>query len=290
MENQRAFSLIGIPDHEAIMNLNGRIGAAKGPEAFRRIFMNLKSQESPLEALRDDVDASPLGFDIKQNHLVASQFISKRQTKGHFTIVVGGGHDHGFSHLHGVHSSFKAQAKKSFQLGCINIDAHLDVRPSQPKITSGSPFYMALESKVLLPKNLIEFGIQRQCNAKELWDYVKQNKIPVLLFEDMYKKNNAVSAFQQSLKSLSERCDAIVVSLDLDALAQAYAPGVSAPQAEGFTSMEILEMMRIAGNHPKVASLGIFELNPLMDNDEQTARVAAHAAFHFSVHALKRKK
>ena len=71
------------------------------------------------------------------------------------------------------------------------------------------------------------------------------------------------------------------MSLDLDSLACAFSPGVSAPQSEGFVSSEILEMMEIAGKEPKVISLGIFELNPEHDRDELSARLAATASYHF---------
>jgi formiminoglutamase len=73
----------------------------------------------------------------------------------------------------------------------------------------------------------------------------------------------------------------IVVSLDLDAASLAFAPGVSAPQAEGFSSNDIIEMMEEAGRQEKVQSLGIFELCPPHDIDEHTARLAATAAWHF---------
>ncbi|MGZ3688347.1 MAG: arginase family protein, partial [Bdellovibrionota bacterium] len=69
--------------------------------------------------------------------------------------------------------------------------------------------------------------------------------------------------------------------LDLDAAAEAVAPGVSAPQPEGFSGGEILEMCELAGAAKKVVSLGIFELNPSHDRDDQTARLAAASAYHF---------
>lgn len=90
------------------------------------------------------------------------------------------------------------------------------------------------------------------------------------------------------MKKLRTRCDAIVISLDLDAASAADAPGTSAPQSEGFSASEIVEMMEIAGADKKVVSLGIFELNPMLDIDERTARLGATAAYHFISRALRR--
>ncbi len=77
------------------------------------------------------------------------------------------------------------------------------------------------------------------------------------------------------------------MSLDLDALASAYAPGVSAPQSEGFTAMDVMEMMEFAGGQKKCISLGIFELNPEHDSDRRTAQLAATLAYHWAAVKLE---
>jgi arginase family enzyme len=79
------------------------------------------------------------------------------------------------------------------------------------------------------------------------------------------------------------------VSLDLDSIASAHAPGVSAPQPQGLTASEAIEMMEISGADPKVASLGIFELNPEHDADGATSRLAAECVYYFVEAALTRR-
>jgi arginase family enzyme len=160
------------------------------------------------------------------------------------------------------------------------VDAHLDVRKPAPLITSGSPFYLAIEAGVVEPSKFVEFGIQSHCNDASLWDYVESRQVEVVSFTAL-RNGKAAQAFEWALKKLAQSCDAVVLSLDIDAAAQAFAPGVSAPQAEGFTSSDILEIAEIAGRHEKCVSLGIFELNPEHDLDDRTARLAATAAFHF---------
>ncbi len=274
--NQSKWCIVGIADHQGVMNVGGRIGSADGPAAFRKIFYRLKGSVPVIKNLADDRDVSGLSTDVEKNHRQAADVISAAHGKYRRTVVVGGGHDHGFSHLLGIQESMK----KKTRLGCINIDAHLDCRKPSPQITSGSPFYLALEKKVIDPARLIEFGIQSHCNGPELWEYVEKKKIPVVPFSRL-RSGKAVAAFSAALKKLRKHCDAVVVSLDLDAVLEASAPGVSAPQAEGFFPDEIMQMMEIAGADRKVVSLGIFELNPLHDIGERTARLAATAAYHF---------
>jgi formimidoylglutamase len=268
------WSLIGIPDHAGIANVGGRIGAALGPKAFRQVLTRMKGK-SPVQQTCLDLGDVSLSSQILETHRLASDKVRDAHSQSMVSVVVGGGHDHGFSHFRGIAEAFSGKT-----IGCINIDAHLDVRKADPVVTSGSPFFLALEAGLLKPENFVEFGIQSHCNAPELWKYVESKKVEVVPFEKVRGWKSA-TAFKSVLNRLAISCDAIVVSFDLDAAASAFAPGVSAPQAEGFSSNDLIEMMEEAGRQEKVVSLGIFELNPLLDQDERTARLAATSAWHF---------
>jgi len=280
MSKRSKYCLIGLANHQGVLNVGGRLGAAEGPRAFRRVMERMSGRFAWREALVDAGDFRPSSSEMPEILRQAADAITKAHRGTGLSVVIGGGHDFGYAQLSGV---AKALGKK--RLGCINIDAHLDVRKPEPEIGSGSPFYVALEEGVLDPKRFVEFGIQSHCNAPALWDYVGKKRIKVIPFADI-RGGKAVARFKATLKTLRASCDAIVISLDLDAAAAAFAPGVSAPQAEGFSSSEIIEMMEIAGADAKVVSLGIFELNPLHDEGERTARLAATAAFHFAESAL----
>lgn len=267
------------------MNVGGRLGAAIGPAAFQRRLGRLKGRDGVLESVAE-IELDPLTADARENHQRVIRRLAAAHREHGLSVVVGGGHDHGYSHLQGIYDALKT-GKKKVRLGCINVDAHLDVRKAEPVITSGSPFYLALESGIIQPEDLVEFGIQSHCNARELWDYVEKKKVPVVPFERL-RHGKAPKVFAQTLQKLRTRCDAIVISFDLDAVASGFAPGVSAPQSEGFTPSEAIEMAEIAGRERKVVSMGIFELNPLHDIEERTAQLAATSAYHFIAHALRR--
>lgn len=281
MKQRSKWCLIGIPDHQAVIHVGGRIGSARGPQAFRRSLSRLRHIQASLVL---DQDVAGLGTDVAVNHrLVADQVREAHQRLAPLTVVVGGGHDHGYSHLLGLKEALLATNPQG-RLGCINIDAHLDVRKPAPLITSGSPFYLALENGVVRGEDFVEFGIQDQCNSPELFEYARARKVEVVDFRSL-RHGKAAPAFERCLARLSSRCDAVVISLDLDAASSAFAPGVSAPQSEGFTPTDLFEMMEIAGADPKVPSLGIFELNPEHDIDHRTALLGATAAYQFIARA-----
>ena len=268
-----------MPDHLGVINVGGRVGACNGPDAFERVFSRLKGAFDPGAALSSKTRVLGLNGPIESNHRQAADAIQKGHALSGLSVVVGGGHDHGFSHLQGLKQA------RPVRWGCINIDAHLDVRKADPVATSGSPFYLAIEAGVIKPGDLVEFGIQSHCNGPQLWQYVAEKKIPVVGWAEL-RGADVAARFRSVLDDLASRVDAIAISLDLDALSQDICPGVSAPQAEGFSSREAIAMMELAGSHSKVRSLGIFELNPEHDVMDSTARVAATAAYHFIEAAL----
>jgi formiminoglutamase len=283
MMQPRKWSLIKIPDHQGVMNVGGRVGACYGPRAFDRVFQRMKGRVPVAGALGSSVQVSKIGSDVVENHRHAADAVRDAHREHSPSVVVGGGHDHGYSQLLGISEALGAGKR----LGCINLDAHLDVRRPAPVPGSGSPFYLAIEAGVIDPANLIEFGIQSHCNAPELWEYVESKSVEVVRWKEL-RQADRVAMFRKKLDELAARVDAIVVSLDLDCLSQDHCPGVSAPQAEGFASNEIIAMMELAGGHSKVVSLGIFELSPEHDVQDATARVAATAAYHFIESSLER--
>lgn len=278
------WSLVSIPDHVGVQNVGGRLGAAFGPRAFLESFSRMTGHRpetsAPKSLLHRHFTLYPVSAVVEENHVAAAKLVREAAAGADRTVVVGGGHDHGYSHLLGLRDHLGAGKS----IGCINIDAHLDLRKPSPKISSGSPFYLALESGVLRGENLFEFGIQSQCNAPDLWRYAHEKNVNVIGFDEC-RHSKAILNFTQSLEKLARQVDAIVVSVDLDSVAEAFAPGVSAPQSEGFSPTELIEFCEIAGANEKVLSLGIFELNPLHDLGNRTARLAATCAYRFLLNA-----
>lgn len=275
MENQYQAALISFPDDRAVENNNGRPGAAGGPAVFREQFKKLKGQEPVSDWLQDMGDITISESSIEESHTQAQVLVRQAHKQLGCSLIIGGGHDYAYPHLAGVKAANPARS-----IGCINLDPHFDLRPPQPDILSGSPFYMAIENEIMEGANLVEFGIQKHCNAASLWKYAEHKNVETITF-DKLRFHQSVEKFLTALNHLCTQVDQIVISLDLDSIQAAYAPGVSAPAAEGFAPSEILEMTAIAARNEQVVSLGIYELNPFFDIDHHTARLASVIAYQF---------
>jgi len=69
--------------------------------------------------------------------------------------------------------------------------------------------------------------------------------------------------------------------MDMDAVKQADAPGVSAPNALGIKKEDWLQLAYGFGKHPKVTSFDLSEVNPEFDRDNQTVKLAALTVWYF---------
>lgn len=264
--------IIGFPDHEGVQNVGGRIGAGKGPFSFETFFKKLNGDKK-FQELKNQINHIDFeGLNLEEKHQKVVEIISKTTQDNSPTIAVGGGHDFIYSYTKGI-----AQNKK---VSVINIDPHLDMRPYKECFTSGSPFRRLINEDVLDTQNLVEYGIQTQANAPELFSYAEENSVDIVNYSKI-SEQNFIQLFEAKLNKLSESSDEVILSLDLDMIQAAFAPGVSAPAVEGFSPEQVRKLIEKAHEFPKVKHLGIFELNPVLDIDDRTARLAAYLAYHF---------
>ena len=266
-------ALLGFADDRAIVNGRGRAGAAAGPGEMRRFLSRLTpGDRGELDglAMRDLGDAPPSGS-IEETHALVEEAALEALHAGACVVLLGGGHDGAFA----SHSALLRAVPG--RVAAVNVDAHLDVRPlREGKITSGTPF-RRLAERWGDRYGLVEFGIQPQHNARSHRVFCEERGFPVVTLAQARERGIA-SAFE---RALAQDGDALAVSLDLDSVEAASAPGVSAPCPDGFSAADLFACARAAGADPRVRVLDVMELSPPLDQDGRTARLAAMAIWSF---------
>ncbi len=299
-KNLAAIVLRSASDDEGVLNVGGRVGAGLGPKRILNQLGNfilgtsaewqaqyefLRTgkipKHGPLLLKEEFLMRKPKGnkVSLEERYESLRRALVLDYESGGTPIVIGGGHDYGYPHIAAAADHFGAK-----EIGLINVDAHFDLRPfERGTMTSGSPYFRALEEGHILGANFTEFGLQEHCNDKSLLDYAKKKRVrSVFLSELPLDSEKRVRAFQLEIKRLSKNGQSVVVSFDLDALCMRDAPGVSAPQLEGFTAAEFLQMIRICALAKSVVSLGFFEVNPLVDENDRTSKLVAQAIHGFT--------
>lgn len=156
----------------------------------------------------------------------------------------------------------RAQAPSYPDLTIVHIDAHPDLYDDfeGDRLSHASPFARILEEK--LASRLVQIGI-RTLNAPQRAQ-VARFGVELVEMRD-FRPDLVVSA-----------SGPVYVSIDLDGLDPAYAPGVSHPEPGGLSTREVLGVLqRLEG---QLVGADVVELNPLRDPDGATARVAAKLA------------
>jgi len=271
--------ILGLPFDGGVKNGGGRPGAALAPNAIREQLLHYGTATSivhgtdlrslTLTDCADVVDVSGSGDHVYKNITTVTRFLL-RDIKT--LIVLGGGHDLSYATIKAL--------RQDGSIGGMNIDAHFDVRPVVNGIvTSGTPFRRLLDEGLLWGGNFFEVGGQGHVNAVSHLEYLWSCDTEVYLL-DHARKLGADSVFERFVLSM-EKCDGLFVSLDVDSVAQAFAPGSSAPSPDGFSPTDVLRFAYLAGKEPRVRLFEIMEVNPVYDVDGRTARLAANIVIEF---------
>lgn len=256
-------ALLGIPDDAGVELNHGRPGAKMGPHALRQALSRYGAA-APVNEPRDHpafprvFDAGDVipGDDINQTHDRVTEATQALLEMGLFPIAIGGGHDLTYAFVRGV-------ARVFGPLSGVYFDAHLDVRS---EVGSGMSFRALVEQG--LAGNLHCVGLDPFANTREHAEYFASRGGSIANFEPEHWPKGAAHTRQ-------------FVSLDMDVLDMAYAPGVSAMNPCGMTPGQIGAYVDAAGRNPSVLCFDIMELNPAHDPDGRTARLAAHLLLRF---------
>src|SRR5690625_336192 len=94
-------------------------------------------------------------------------------------------------------------------------------------------------------------------------------------------EQSLTSILKKEVQNLAEKVNHIYVSLDMDVLDQAYAPGCPAIGPGGMDTDTLLQGITTLSEHEKVKAMDIVEIDPTIDIRNMTSRVAAYTILQF---------
>ncbi len=270
----RSFALLGFSSDEGVRKNLGRKGAAEGPSAIRKMAANLAWHFADPVMLYDAGEVLCPNGNLEAVQRLLGQKVAMLLDAGYFPILLGGGHEIAYGHFLGAYAH-----RPDKKLGIINIDAHFDLRNDPHAPTSGTPFlqmarFMEQEGK---PFQYMCLGIQPTGNTKALYKTASQKGVRYLEANTLFRLSTG--EIEKFVDQFTQPLDALYLTIDLDALDGAFAPGVSAPCAMGLSPQQVAELVRIIMATGKVITCDIAEMNPGLDQDNRTARLAANFIF-----------
>lgn len=280
-DNSTEIELYGFPSDTGVKINGGRAGAAKAPDLIYEQLLRLTPhpllfiKHCQLLEKTSRPESFPCTGDMMANQAMFSEKLARVLKRDVIPVIAGGGHETAFGH-------FLGYAKAGREVHIFNIDAHTDVREKKDgKPHSGSPFRQSVEHLSGLCRSYNVFGLN-----------------PASVSEDHLKfvDRHGTATFEQdtSLERVLERlahCStgSVMITMDMDAVSQADAPGVSAPNGSGMSRQLWLRLAYEFGKQPSVSSFDICEVNPRFDRDNQTIRLAAMTIWNFLLGVSERK-
>ena len=255
-----------------------RPGARFGPMAVRQASRHLRPghhvelDTSPFREIQvvdaGDVPVTPFSIDtaVEQIGAHAAELV----TGGRTVIAIGGDHTIALPML-------RAVAREHGPVALVHFDAHLDTWDTyfDAPITHGTIFRRAFEERLLVEDHSVHIGIRGP-----LYDRADLADDAGFGFRTIRASDVDIMGVRETIGTITERTAGLPVylSLDIDVLDPAFAPGTGTPEAGGLTSRELLSVLRgLTGLH--LVGADVVEVAPAYDHAEITSIAAATVVY-----------
>ena len=280
-------AIVGIPFDAGT---SYRPGARFGPQAIRQASRHLRTQYHPAydtepfaeQQVADAGDISCNPYNIEKAVLEIQKGATELLGKVDRIISLGGDHTialpllRAVNHYHGP-------------VALVHFDAHLDTWDTYygAPYTHGTPFRRAAEEKLFLESASIHVGIRGPLYSR---DDLKNDK--ELGFKVIHCDEFQSEGIDHVAKRIRDRVgdNPMYLSIDIDVLDPAHAPGTGTPEIAGMTSRELVGVLRgLAGLN--IISADVVEVSPAYDHAELTSLAAATTVFEITnLFAYSRKR
>ncbi|MDR1929689.1 MAG: arginase [Treponema sp.] len=207
--------------------------------------------------------------------------------EGYFPLILGGDHSIAIGSLSGLGAFYR---KRKISWGCLWIDAHGDFN-TQETSPSGNIHGMILAAACgfgrpeltrlygdfvkLDPAKTVLAGV-RDLDAGEK-ELMRKAGVTVYTMTDIDRRGIADAA-RSIISFFKGKAERLHVSVDMDAMDPAIAPGVGIPLSGGFSHREVLLLAEELAASGLLGSAEIVEVNPVLDVRNRTARMAVEIA------------
>ncbi len=269
--------IVGVPFDGSV---SYRGGTRFGPRGIREQSLLLWGYNNalavaPFERLKiidfGDVDVVPV--DIQATHRAIETTARTILQAGCRMIALGGEHSISLPLL-------RAHAAQHGPLAVVHFDAHPDTWDEEYpgyKFSHGTPFRRAIEEGLIDTSAYFQIGIRGPTAGPQDYADAKRFGAQMITFDEAAARG-VTSIIEQVRQTVGVK--PVYVTLDIDAVDPAFAPGTGTPEVGGFSSHQMLQLVRgLCGLN--LVGFDLVEVSPPFDPSQITSILAANLAFEF---------
>ena len=290
-------AIIGAP---VDMGVGNRPGARYGPRAIRQAdywpkpaklsnLYHLNLEVFPLKEMNvvDFGDANCPPSSLEKSHEAIEKKVTEALDADAIPIVLGG--DHSIT----LPSATAVAKKYGYgNVGMVHFDAHADTRESSygdVLIGHGSPMRRLIESGAIPGKNFVQIGLRGPWPPPVDQKWMKDQGMRWHLMAEIEKKGFD-EVLEMAISEALDGPDKLYISVDVDVMDPAFAPGTGTPEPGGISSLELLRAIREIVLSKGMVAMDVVEVAPVYDQPGDITAQAAHRCIYEAISALAKKK
>lgn len=163
-------------------------------------------------------------------------------------------------------------------IGIIQLDTHLDLRDLSQGPTNGTPIRQLIEGNIIKGENIFNIGLHGFYNAPSLIEAARKHHVNMISLKQL-RKIGITRVMQDIMQKLANKVDHVYLTVDLDVLDIAYAPGVPASTPGGMRTDELFEILYETGKYPMIRAMDFVCIDPHRDDHVLSTVKSATYAF-----------
>ena len=275
------------------LGATNRPGARYGPRAIRaasnlgRRIHHIGLGVEPLRTLRafDYGDASVIPGDIDRSHSAIHRKVLDVAQLGAIPVVLGGDHSITLPAVTAV-----ADVVGHGKVGVVHFDAHADTANDDwgVLLSHGTPMRRLIESGAVTGSNFVQVGLRGYWPPPGVFDWMREQGMRWHLMREI-EASGFDAVLETAIAEALDGPDAIYLSVDVDVLDPAYAPGTGTPEPGGITSAELLRAVRTIVSRVRLVGMDVVEVAPAYDGPGAITAEVAHRIALEAMSALAAK-
>jgi agmatinase len=263
-------AIVGAPTDDLVSD---RPGTRFGPRAIRAASCppgpHLEAKVDAFAELRvvDYGDAPVLPADAARSHEAIEETVGEVLDAGLLPIVLGG--DHSIAE-----PDVRACARRHGSVGLVHFDTHTDTGREVfgVEVSHGTPMYRLVRDGWVDPRRYVQIGLRGYWPGEAEFAWQEEQGIAAFFMHDV-RDLGIAEVVERAVARVGP--GPVFLSVDVDVLDPAFAPGTGTPEPGGMTSVELLQAVRLVAERLELVGADVVEVIPIaVGSADVTALVA----------------